>query len=286
MLPSVPISGGSDALTRQSFVIFAKSQNTLRAKKSYGQHFLTNEKYAERIADSLRLTDQYDTVFEVGPGQGMLTKYLLDRSYTLKVIEADDDMVDYLYDHYPSLAPNVIRGNFLRVPLEQHAEGQFGLIGNYPYNISSQILIKTIDYRDRIPEMVGMFQKEVADRTVAPPGSKTYGVISVLVQAFYQTEYLFSVAPGNFNPPPKVQSAVIRLERLPDQELGVPYKLFRRVVKTAFGQRRKMLRNTMKSIIPNSERLKDPFFEQRPERLGVAEFVQLSRWIEEEIGND
>ncbi len=261
----------------------AAKASILHAKKSYGQHFLTNEVYAERIADSLQLTDQYDTVFEVGPGRGMLTKYLLGKDYQLKVVEADPDMVDYLYDHFPDLATSVIRGNFLKIPLEEYAAGPFAIIGNYPYNISSQILIRTIEYRERVPEMVGMFQKEVAERTVAPPGSKTYGVISVLVQAYYSATLLFTVSPGNFNPPPKVQSAVIRLERLADLELGVEDKLFRRVVKTAFSQRRKMLRNTMKGIIPDSSRLKDAFFNQRPEQLGVAEFVQLCEWVQEEL---
>ncbi|MEZ4986746.1 MAG: 16S rRNA (adenine(1518)-N(6)/adenine(1519)-N(6))-dimethyltransferase RsmA [Saprospiraceae bacterium] len=255
----------------------------MQAKKSYGQHFLTNEMYAQRIADALQWTNLYHAVLEVGPGKGMLTKYLLEKDFQLKVVEADRDMVDYLQQHYPALAPaNIIAADFLKVRLSDHFPDSFAIIGNYPYNISSQILIKTIDYRHQVPEMVGMFQKEVADRVVAQPGSKTYGVIGVLVQAFYDTQYLFTVGAGNFNPPPKVQSAVIRLARrevpLVSDEV---WPSFRQVVKLAFGQRRKMLRNSVKSLFPPAV-LAEAIFEKRPEQISVQEFVALAQ----RIGNE
>ncbi|MCB0639536.1 MAG: ribosomal RNA small subunit methyltransferase A [Lewinella sp.] len=251
----------------------------MRAKKSYGQHFLTNEHYAQRIADSLIHTEAYGAILEVGPGQGMLTKYLLEKELPLKVVEADPDMVAYLQAHYPDLAPRIIAGNFLRVPLEEHFTSPFALIGNFPYNISSQILLRTVEYRRLIPEMVGMFQKEVAERVVAGPGSKTYGVIGVLVQAFYEPEYLFGVSKGNFNPPPKVQSAVIRLTRRDVPLLSeAEWPVYRQVVKLTFGQRRKMLRNTLKSVLPK-ESLTDAFFQQRPEQLSLQDFVELTRRV-------
>lgn len=255
----------------------------MRAKKSYGQHFLTNEQYAQRIADALQLTDQYQHVLEIGPGQGMLTKYLLEKDFQLKVVEADPDMVAYLQANYPDLAPeNIISANFLRLRLEEVFTGSFAIIGNYPYNISSQILIKTIEYRAQVPEMVGMFQKEVAERVAAGPGSKTYGVIGVLVQAFYQVEYLFSVSSGNFNPPPKVKSAVIRLVRreepLVREEL---WSCFRQAVKLSFGQRRKMLRNSLKSVL-STEEIQNERYQSRPEQISVETFVEIAERILEQ----
>lgn len=259
----------------------------VRAKKSYGQHFLTSEAIANRIAYSLQRTDDYDRILEVGPGQGMLTKYLLEREETVFAVEADRDMVAYLTKHYPQLVPRLVSEDFLKVRLEEVMEYQpFAIIGNFPYNISSQILIKMLAARAYVPEMVGMFQREVAERVVADPGSKTYGVISVFVQAFYAGEYLFTVKPGSFNPPPKVQSAVIRLTRKDDQELGCDDKLFRKVVKAAFGTRRKMLRNTMKPFLPKELLMEDEFFQQRPERLSVAEFVELTRRVEKHRETD
>jgi 16S rRNA (adenine1518-N6/adenine1519-N6)-dimethyltransferase len=255
----------------------------LKAKKSYGQHFLNSEPIAERIALSLQLGGEaYNKMLEVGPGRGMLTKYLLQRPEQLIVVEADRDMVLYLNKHYPELKGHIVEGNFLRADLPAlQQEDAFGLIGNFPYNISSQILFKMIDNRSYIPEMVGMFQKEVAERVVAGPGSKTYGVISVLVQAYYEGEYLFSVGKGNFTPPPKVESAVIRLTRKADQDLGCNERTFRVVVKQAFSQRRKMLRNTMKSLLKGSPLLQEPLFSERPEQLGLDDFVQLARWVED-----
>jgi 16S rRNA (adenine1518-N6/adenine1519-N6)-dimethyltransferase len=254
----------------------------IQAKKSFGQHFLTNEHIAAKIADGLIAEGAYSKVLEVGPGKGFLTKYLLEKSYELFVVEADKDMVTYLAEHFPTLTPNVIGEDFLKIDFAQIFGNQsFALIGNFPYNISSQIVFKMIEHREQIPEMVGMFQKEVAERIVSKPGGKEYGVISVLTQAFYDGKYLMTVDKGNFNPPPKVQSGVIRLTRKENQDLGCPVELFRTVVKNAFGQRRKMLRNTMKSMINNPELLADKFFNQRPEVLSVADFIQLTKWVVE-----
>ena len=260
----------------------------MKAKKSYGQHFLTNENLSENIAKSLQLTDTYQKVLEVGPGRGMLTKYLLKEDFELVVVEADRDMVYYLKKHYPALKGQIIEEDFLKVPLNTFFQNEsFGLIGNFPYNISSQILFKMLEYKSQIPEMVGMFQKEVADRIISPPGSKTYGVISVLIQAHYSGELLFDVDRGNFNPPPKVQSAVIRLTRRDDFKLGCDAKLFKQVVKQTFSQRRKMLRNTMKAFSKNPDFLSNPFFTQRPEQLSLEDFIQLTKWVEESrnLGN-
>jgi len=252
----------------------------MRAKKSYGQHFLTNEHYAHQIAHSLELTDQYENVLEVGPGQGMLTKHLLERvdDFTLTVSEADKDMVAYLEEHYPQLAPRIVAGDFLKTDLRALFSGQpFGLIGNYPYNISSQILFKMLDNYDLIPEMSGMFQKEVADRVIAGPGSKTYGVVGVLVQARYTGKLVLNVGPGNFSPPPRVESAVIRLVRR-EEPLVSPenWSRFKHIVKSAFGMRRKMLRNSLKSAFPSEVLAADPFFQRRPEQTSLEDFVALT----------
>lgn len=251
----------------------------MQAKKSYGQHFLKNDSIAARIAASLRRAGETGRVLEVGPGTGMLTKHLLAQSgWTLYAVEADRDMVNYLQQHYPTLQERLIFKDFLDFnPREVFGDAPFCLIGNFPYNISTQILFKMLDYRLQIPEMVGMFQKEVADRVAAKPGSKVYGITSVLMQAFYQVEYLFSVEPGSFNPPPKVRSGVIRLTRKENFELGCDEKRFRTLVKTAFNQRRKMLRNTLKPFFPAEVLMNDPFFEKRPETLGWEEYVELVR---------
>lgn len=252
----------------------------MRAKKSYGQHFLTNEHYAHQIAHALALTDQYDRVLEVGPGQGMLTKHLLERedAFQLTVSEADKDMIAYLQEHYPAITDRIIPGDFLKADFSEiFGDEPFGLIGNYPYNISSQILIKMLDNYDRIPEMVGMFQKEVADRVLADyTGRKTYGIIGVLVQCRYEVSLVINVSPGNFNPPPRVDSAVIRLVRreeplVPDEKWG----RFKHIVKAAFGMRRKMLRNSLKSAFPD-ELLSEEFFQRRPEQVSLEDFVRLT----------
>lgn len=250
------------------------------AKKSFGQHFLKHPQLARRIAESLTLQG-YEQVLEVGPGKGVLTRFLLQLPLRVVAVEADRDLVAYLHTHLPELPPErLIQGDFLKVDLEALLQGQpFALVGNFPYNISSQILIRMLEHRRSIPELVGMFQREVAQRVIAPPGSKTYGVLSVLVQAFYEGEYLFTVDKKQFTPPPKVQSGVIRLSRKPTQELGCSEGNFRRVVKTAFSQRRKMLRNTLKALVP-APYLEDPLFARRPETLAVQEFIELTRRIE------
>ncbi len=255
----------------------------MKAKKSYGQHFLTNEHFAQRIADGL--VQPHTRVLEVGPGKGMLTKYLLEKEVELKVVEADHDMVEYLQKHYPTLTANILEGDFLKANLWQIFDNQsFALIGNFPYNISSQIVFKMVEYRLLISEMVGMFQKEMAERIIAPPGGKNYGVISVLTQAFYEGKLLFNVSKGNFNPPPKVESAVIRLTRKADSELNYDPVLFRQIVKTTFNQRRKMLRNTLKGFFKDESILEEVFFQQRPEQLSVEAFMELTRRVEVDRG--
>lgn len=253
----------------------------MNAKKSYGQHFLKHDSIAARIADSLQQAGRTGRVLEVGPGMGMLTKHLLAHSdYETWAVEADRDMVDFLQKNYPALSERLIFRDFLDVNLKEiFGETEFCLIGNFPYNISTQILFKMLDYRAQIPEMVGMFQKEVADRVVSKPGTKVYGITSVLMQAFYRTEYLFTVERGSFNPPPKVLSAVIRLTRKENFELGCDEILFRKIVKTAFNQRRKMLRNTLKPFFPQEKLMTDPFFEKRPETLGWEEYVRLVKEV-------
>lgn len=256
----------------------------MRAKKSYGQHFLNSERIAQRIADSLQQGGiAYQRLLEVGPGRGMLTQYLLQRPEELVVVEADRDMVLFLNKYFEELQGHIVEANFLKTDLTALNQQQpFGVIGNFPYNISSQILFKMLDNRAYIPELVGMFQKEVAERVVSAPGSKTYGVISVLVQAYYDGEYLFGVDKGKFTPPPKVKSAVIRLTRKANQELGCDHRLFKVVVKQAFSQRRKMLRNTMKSFLKGDPILQEEaVFNERPEKLSVEDFVQLTNWVAE-----
>lgn len=250
----------------------------MQAKKSFGQHFLAVESIASRIASSL--LDHYEPqrVLEVGPGTGMLSKYLQGGPHQLKAVEADRDMISYLAKYLPDL--EVIPADFMRLDLNELFDGQpFHLIGNYPYNISSQIVFRMIDHRDLIPGMVGMFQKEMAERITSKPGSKEYGVISVLTQVWYQCEYLFTVQEGSFKPPPKVKSAVIRLTRLPISDIGCDYKMFRMVVKQAFSQRRKMLRNTMKALIRDPDILAEPLFILRPEVLTLQQFIDLTNRI-------
>ncbi len=256
----------------------------MKAKKSYGQHFLTSEEIARQISQALQAENEYNKVLEIGPGQGMLTKYLLQKDYELLVVEADDDMVFYLKKHFPKLKGQIINADFLKVDLNLFIKNEpFAIIGNFPYNISSQILFKMLEYKAQVPELVGMFQKEMADRVISGPGSRTYGVISVLVQAFYEGELILDVDKRFFNPQPKVQSAVIRLTRKENQKLDCNEKLFRIVVKQAFSQRRKMLRNTMKAFIKGDELLEKGFFTKRPEQLSVEDFVQLTNWVDERI---
>lgn len=259
----------------------------LKAKKSYGQHFLTNEGTSQKIGYSLNRADGCRNVLEVGPGKGMLTKYLIEQDVNLKVIEADNDMVSYLHQHYPALGENVIALDFLKANMERLFDGeQFNIIGNFPYNISSQIVFKAINSRELVPEIVGMFQREMADRIISPPGSKAYGVISILTQAYYTGEMLMKIPPGAFNPPPKVNSAVIRLTRRPDHELPCDEKLFRRLVKTTFNSRRKMMRNTLKHLVEDTVVLEDALFNERPEQLSVNDFIDLTNKLEKFIKNE
>lgn len=285
----------------------------VRAKKGLGQHFLTDQAIAQNIVGALKGSP----VLEVGPGMGVLTQYLLGKYNApstplrpqgsevslsgplLKAVEIDKESVEYLRRHFPELGDGLIEGDFLKMDLATVFPGKYSVIGNFPYNISSQIFFKILDHKDIIPEVVCMVQKEVAERIAEKPGTKTYGILSVFLQAWYDIEYLFTVGSGAFNPPPKVQSAVIRLTRNSRTSLGCDEKLFRSVVKAAFGQRRKTLRNSLKPLIPASAKqaaqalgssegpasgsssapagiLADPIFDLRPERLSVEDFVRLT----------
>lgn len=278
----------------------------VRAKKSLGQHFLTDLPTARKIAESLivpvketgteadcmagtHLTD----VLEIGPGMGVLTQYLLQRQdIRLKMVEIDRESVDYLLVHFPQINGALIEADFLKLRLETFFKGEFCIIGNFPYNISSQIFFRILDYKDSVPQVVCMIQKEVAERLAEKPGSKTYGILSVLLQAWYDIEYLFTVGEGAFNPPPKVKSAVIRLVRNSRTDLGCDESLFKAVVKTAFNQRRKTMRNSLRPIVSakasrenwddgqTAAFLANPVFDLRPERLGVEDFISLTRMLQ------
>jgi 16S rRNA (adenine1518-N6/adenine1519-N6)-dimethyltransferase len=251
----------------------------VQPKKNLGQHFLKDEGIARKISDSLT-GNGYNTVLEIGPGMGVLTTYLIDRGFSdFQVIEIDNESVHYLQEHFPQLK-NIIRGDFLSIDLDSYFPEKMGIIGNFPYNISTQILFKVLKHREKVIEIAGMLQKEVAERICAGPGSKTYGILSVLLQAFYKTEYLFTVSEHVFSPPPKVKSGVIRLIRNDVKSLDCDEALFFRVVKACFNQRRKTLRNSVRSAF---ELTRDDYFEfgLRPEQLSVDQFVKLTRWIDE-----
>lgn len=254
--------------------------NKVKPKKALGQHFLTDETIAARIAATL---DDYKgmPVLEVGPGMGVLTKYLLDYGHDVTVVEIDEESVDYLNHNFPSLHGRILGDDFLKMNLAKvMGDRQFCVIGNYPYNISSQIFFKVLDYKDLIPCCSGMLQKEVAERLAAAPGSKVYGILSVLLQAWYDIEYLFTVNENVFNPPPKVKSGVIRMKRNDVTQLGCDEKLFRTIVKTTFGQRRKTLRNSIRGLLPPGCVLPDlPVWGQRPEQLSVQEFINLTNVV-------
>lgn len=255
---------------------------SVKAKKHLGQHFLRDENIAKKIADTLSLSG-YTNVLEIGPGMGVLTKYLLEKDITTYVIEIDTESVAYLQTHYLNLAPRIIEKDFLKYNLsEVFNEEQFAIIGNFPYNISSQIVFKTLKMRDQIPEFSGMFQKEVAQRICEKEGSKTYGILSVLTQAFYDAEYLFTVPPSVFNPPPKVDSGVLRLTRKENYNLPCDEKMFFKVVKTAFQQRRKTLRNSLKTFNLSDNLKANVIFGKRPEQLSVNEFIELTSLIEKD----
>lgn len=256
---------------------------TVKAKKHLGQHFLKDETIASQIADSL-VGNGYDTVLEIGPGMGVLTKYLLKKDFTTFVIEIDKESVEYLKTHYLNLADRIIEADFLKIDLATYFPNkQLAIIGNFPYNISSQIVFKALENRCQIPEFSGMFQKEVAERIAEKEGSKTYGILSVLVQAFYDITYLFTVDKSVFNPPPNVQSGVIHLKRKENFTLPVNEKLFFTVVKTAFNQRRKTLRNSLKSLNLSDNLREDAIFALRPEQLSVARFITLTAMIENDL---
>ena len=284
----------------------------VRAKKALGQHFLTDQRISQAIVDALEIPGQAGNdgqsldesnvmagstghlmdVLEVGPGMGVLTQYLLQREdIDLKLVEIDGESVEYLITHFPGMQGRLLQADFLTLRLEKIFPERFAVIGNFPYNISSQIFFKILDYRERIPEVVCMIQKEVAERIAEGPGTKTYGILSVLLQAWYDIEYLFSVGSGCFAPPPKVESAVIRLKRNSRTDLGCDESLFKAVVKTAFGQRRKMMRNPLKPLIAakaaregwtDEEKAAftaNPVFERRPETLSVKDFIDLTNLL-------
>jgi 16S rRNA (adenine1518-N6/adenine1519-N6)-dimethyltransferase len=263
---------------------------SVKAKKHLGQHFLTDESIAKDIADALS-GDGYDDVLEIGPGMGVLTKYLLPKKAKVTVMELDRESVAYLNDTFPlenikldtsTEHFNIIEGDFLKKSIQNiFNKKQVAIIGNFPYNISTQIVFKAIENREYVTEFAGMFQKEVAKRIAEKKGSKVYGILSVLTQAFFDVEYLFTVPPTVFNPPPKVDSGVIRLVRKKDFSLPVDEKLFFRVVKTAFNQRRKMLRSSLKSFNLSDSLKEEPFFTKRPEQLSVNEFIELTKKLAE-----
>lgn len=245
-------------------------------KKFLGQHFLTDLQIARQIADTL---DDFSHVpaIEVGPGMGVLTQFILEKNIDLTVVELDRESVPYLQENFPALKDKIIEGDFLKLNLTDIYPDQFTVIGNYPYNISSQIFFKVLDYRDRIPCCSGMLQKEVAERIASKPGKKAYGILSVLLQVWYDIEYLFTVSETVFNPPPKVKSAVIKLVRNNRTSMDCDEKLFKTVVKTSFNQRRKTLRNSMKPMLgKDNEIYSDPIFDKRPEQLSVDEFTYLT----------
>jgi len=252
----------------------------VRAKKHLGQHFLTDKNIAAKIVDSLHPQDKYTQVLEVGPGMGILSDFLLAKTeYEVSLIDIDDESVEFLKKKYPQLGNRLLNADFLELDFANVFNGPLGIIGNFPYNISSQILFKVLDNRQQVVEVVGMFQKEVAERCVAKPGSKEYGILSVFLQAYYKVEYLFTVKAGVFNPPPKVLSAVIRLTRNETSNLDCDEKLFWQVVKAGFNQRRKTLRNAVSSLINKEKMANEPLLELRAERLSVEDFVKLTNQI-------
>ena len=252
----------------------------VKAKKHLGQHFLKDESIAKAIADTLNF-EGYTDILEIGPGMGVLTKYLLEKPINTYVIEIDKESVVYLNDNYPKLKDKIISQDFLKYNINEIFEGkQFAIIGNFPYNISTQIVFRALEYRNQIPEFSGMFQKEVAQRICEKKGTKAYGILSVLVQAFYDAEYLFTVDETVFIPPPKVKSGVLRLRRKENFILPCGEKLFFTVVKTAFQQRRKTLRNSLKTLNLSDNLREDEVFNLRPEQLNVAQFIELTQKIE------
>lgn len=252
----------------------------VRAKKALGQHFLTDQGIARGIVDALGAGSPVRDVLEIGPGMGVLTQYLLQRDdIDLKMVELDGESVDYLLSHFNGMQGNLYQADYLKLDIHKIFKGPYRVIGNFPYNISSQIFFKILSDKDLVPEVVCMIQKEVAERIAEKPGSKTYGILSVLLQAWYDIDYVMSVGSGAFCPPPKVQSAVIRLRRNERTSLGCDEKLFKQVVKAAFNQRRKTLRNALKPLLPEGFDTSDPVFDLRAERLSVEDFVSLTNLL-------
>ena len=250
----------------------------VKAKKHLGQHFLKDLNIAQKIADTLSLTN-YKKVVEIGAGMGVLTQFLLKKDTEVYVVEIDKESVAYLEAHYPELREKIIADDFLKYDIAGYLREPFAIIGNFPYNISTQIVFKLLELRDYVPEFSGMFQKEVAERICEREGSKTYGILSVLVQAFYEATYLFTVSEGVFNPPPKVKSGVLRLVRKPNYHLDCDEALFFTIVKTAFNQRRKTLRNSLKPLLTNESLKKNSIFDKRPEQLPWQDFVFITKEI-------
>ena len=268
---------------------YVKIMKLVKPKKNLGQHFLTDLSIAKRIADTVDACPEVP-VLEIGPGMGVLTQYLVEKPRVVKAVEIDAESVAYLYERFPKLHENILGEDFLQMDLTKIFDGkQFVLTGNYPYDISSQIFFKMLDYKDLIPCCTGMIQREVALRMAAAPGSKAYGILSVLIQVWYDVEYLFTVDENVFNPPPKVKSAVIRMTRNDVTDIGCDEQLFKRVVKTVFNQRRKMLRVSLRQIFNNGKPT-DGFYEQdimtkRPEQLSIPQFVELTNMVEEQLAN-
>ncbi|WP_454996677.1 16S rRNA (adenine(1518)-N(6)/adenine(1519)-N(6))-dimethyltransferase RsmA [Capnocytophaga leadbetteri] len=250
----------------------------VKAKKHLGQHFLKDLNIAQKIADTLSLAN-YKKVVEIGAGMGVLTQFLLKKDTEVYVVEIDKESVAYLEAHYPELRGKIIADDFLKYDIVGYLREPFAIIGNFPYNISTQIVFKLLELRDYVPEFSGMFQKEVAERICEHEGSKTYGILSVLVQAFYEATYLFTVSEGVFNPPPKVKSGVLRLVRKPNYHLDCDEALFFTIVKMAFNQRRKTLRNSLKSLLTNESLKKNSIFDKRPEQLPWQDFVFITKEI-------
>lgn len=255
----------------------------VRAKKQLGQHFLNDASIARRTVDALLETDRKTPVIEVGPGTGMLTQFLIEEKMDFFALDVDAESVAYLKQHYPQQADRFLLTDFLETDLSKIVHGKFNVIGNFPYNISSQIMFRVLENRNKVDVAVGMFQKEVAERLAEKPGSKTYGILSVLLQAYYDIDYLFTVHENVFTPPPKVKSAVIRLKRNARQELGCNEELFTKVVKTTFNQRRKTIRNSIRPVLSIDDSLLTPMFTKRPEQLSVEQFIELTQFVESHL---
>lgn len=253
----------------------------VRAKKHLGQHFLTDQNIARNTVDALLEKDRQTPIIEVGPGTGVLTQFLINEVPGFFALDADEESVAYLQTQYPDKREKIRLADFLETDLRQMAGDKYNVVGNFPYNISSQIMFKVLEDKDRVDYVVGMFQREVALRIAEKPGSKVYGILSVLLQAFYDIEYLFTVHENVFNPPPKVKSAVIRLTRNNVKQLDCDEALFKKVVKTAFNQRRKTIRNSIRSLFNNNE-IRHPLLDKRPEQLSVGQFVELTQFVQEQ----